>query len=82
MVIYSTCSSALFSTNGTSYQRVCGRARGYQKGRSLAFYGYSHDGYRIDHAGGYADGILITYGSPHNHIWSYVNGHYDGLTNS
>ena len=25
------CSSARFSTNGISYQRVCGRARGYQK---------------------------------------------------
>ena len=28
----STCSSAYFTTNGTSYQRVCGIARGYQKG--------------------------------------------------
>ena len=28
---YYTCSSANFSTNGISYQRVCGRARGYQK---------------------------------------------------
>ena len=26
------CSSTNFSTNGTSYHRVCGRARGYQKG--------------------------------------------------
>ena len=32
-----TCSSANFSTNGTSYQRVCGRARGYQKGDTVAF---------------------------------------------
>ena len=31
------CSSANFSTNGISYQRVCGRARGYQKGDTLAF---------------------------------------------
>ena len=30
-----TCSSANFSTNGISYQRVCGRARGYQKGWTL-----------------------------------------------
>ena len=35
----STCSSASFSTNGISYQRVCGRARGYQKGDTRAFYG-------------------------------------------
>ena len=33
-----TCSSANFSTNGISYQRVCGRARGYQKGDTLAFH--------------------------------------------
>ena len=32
-----TCSSANFSTNGTSYQRVCGRARRYQKGHTLGF---------------------------------------------
>ena len=30
-----TCSSANFSSNGISYQRVCGRARGYQKGWTL-----------------------------------------------
>ena len=39
-----TCSSANFSTNGISYQRVCGRARGYQKGDPPAFYG-SHSYY-------------------------------------
>ena len=33
------CSSANFSTNVISYQRVCGRARGYQKGDTWAFYG-------------------------------------------
>ena len=33
------CSAANFSTNGISYQRVCGRARGYQKGDTVAFYG-------------------------------------------
>ena len=32
-----TCSSANFSTNGISYQRVCGRAKGYQKGWTLGF---------------------------------------------
>jgi len=34
------CSSAFFSTYGISYQRVCGRARGYQKGFASAFYIY------------------------------------------
>ena len=31
------CSSANFSTNRISYQRVCGRARGYQKGVTWDF---------------------------------------------
>ena len=35
-----TCSSTgNISTNGISYQRVCGRARGYQKGYTTGFYG-------------------------------------------
>ena len=76
------CSGAFFSTNGTSYQRVCGRARGYQKGQSVSFYGYGNRGYNIDNSRGYADGILITYGSPRNHIWSYVNGRYDSRTDN
>jgi len=69
------CSSANFPTNGISYQRVCGRARGYQKGWSASFFGYRKNDYTLDR--GYADGLLITYGSPRNHIWSYVNGQYD-----
>ena len=32
------CSSANFSTNRISYQRVCGKARGYQKGHTLGFF--------------------------------------------
>ena len=73
---YLTGSSANFSTNRTSYQRVCGRAKGYQKGETVGFYAYQHrvqgtiDGY-------YADGLLLTYGSPRQHIWTYVTGLHD-----
>ena len=31
------CYSTFFSTNGVSYQHVCGRARGYQKGSTDVF---------------------------------------------
>ena len=48
-----TCSSAYFSTNGTSYQKVCGKARGYQKGLPIGFHN-SYIGQTID--GYYADG--------------------------
>ena len=69
-----TCSSANFSTNGISYQRVCGRARGYQKGPTLGFFIHqrptptSSDDY-------YASGLSITHSNnPRQHIWSFVSG--------
>jgi len=72
------CSSTFFSTNGTSYQKACGRARGYQKGLSATFWGYHRGSFNIE--GNYADGLLLTYGRPRNHIWSYVYGRYDNIT--
>ena len=57
-----TCSSANFSTNGISYQRVCGRARGYQKGKTMAFYG-SESTYNNKIDQDYVDGLSITYSS-------------------
>ena len=68
------CSSTSFSTNGISYQRVCGRARGYQKGDTLAFYGADINFNRtIDES--YVTGLSITYGSnPRQHIWTFAAG--------
>ena len=69
---YTTCSSANFSTNGISYQRVCGRARGYQKGNTLAFFGAHLS--TIDHRS-YVSGLSITYSSnPRQHIWTFASG--------
>ena len=69
------CYSSSFSTNGMSYHRVCGRAKGYQKGGTSGFSGY-HNGQTIDQA--YSDALSITYGnSPRQHIWTYAVGHYD-----
>ena len=66
---YWTCSSANFSTNGISYQRVCGRARGYQKGNTIGF----HRSHGLDES--YASGLSITYSSnPREHIWTYASG--------
>ena len=63
------CSSANLSSNGISYQRVCGRARGYQKGDTLAFCvcNYGGDFHKI--SGSYVSGLSITYGNPRQHIW-------------
>ena len=74
------CSSAKFSTNGVRYQRVCGRARGYQKGWTAAFWAYGPRIATIDEY--YGDGLLITYGNPRQHIWSYISGGYDNYTHS
>ena len=62
------CYSVDFSSNFTSYQRVCGRARGYQKGTTDAFKTEK----TINNI--YVDGLSITHGSPHQHIWTYAAG--------
>ena len=77
---WGTCSSANFSTNGISYQRVCGRARGYQKGWTRAFYG-SHPYYKYTIDQSYVDGLSITYNSnPRQHIWTFASGSGERLT--
>ena len=60
------CYPILFSSKGISYQKVCGLARGYQKG--------SPDGF----AGVNFDELSITYGSSSQHIWSFGVGVDDG----
>ena len=63
------CSSFTFPTFGVPYSKVCGRARGYQYA--------SPDGFSATNAlQGYpdVDGLIITHGSPQNHIWSFAVG--------
>ena len=70
-----TYSSATFSTNGTSYQKVCGKIRG-QKGTSGSFWAYHNANQKtIDSL--YVSGVSITYGSSRQHIWTYSGGKYD-----
>ena len=76
-----TCSSANFTTNGISYQRVCGRARGYQKGETFAFYG-SRSFYSRTIDEDYVSGLSITYNSnPRQHIWTFASGRGEGYDN-
>ena len=69
------CSSTTFSTNGSAYQRVCGKARGYQKGHAAYPWGSFLFGATINAT--YVDGLSLTYGSPRQHIWTYATGEYD-----
>ena len=78
------CYSAHFSTNSTSYSKVCGKAKGYQKGSMNGFYpsAYAHE--QLDEYtpvvtsrsldGVYVDGISITSGNPRKHVWTYAVG--------
>ena len=51
---------------------MCGRARGYQKGDTIAFYGFPYSR-TIDED--YVSGLSITYsGNPRQHIWTYASG--------
>ena len=79
------CHSAYFSTNSTSYSKVCGKARGYQKGTMDAFYPHAYSygkvtWYTPDTTtsrsldGVYVDGISITSGNPRKHVWTYAVG--------
>ena len=65
------CASFKFH-NSMSYTNICGRVRGYQENSPECFYHNVLTNKRIDDP--YANGILITQGSPRKHIWSYVAG--------
>ena len=66
--VNSGCSSLVFPTSG-NYTHVCGRVRGYQFGHIEAF---MISGGSIDTH--YAEGVLITNGSPRRHLWTYAVG--------
>ena len=75
------CSSANFSTNGISYQRVCGRARGYQKTDTVAFYG-SESAHNRTIDEDYVSGLSITYSNnPRQHIWTFASGRGERYNN-
>ena len=68
----SGCDYVKFTTNGLQYNKVCGRAVGYQYGSPDAFKAYNCSDCNINKA--YVDGISITYGSPRKHIWTLAAG--------
>ena len=77
--------SAHFSTNSTSYSKVCGKVLGYEKGSMDGFYPFarSHGKYPDEYIpatvsqsldGVYVDEISITTGNPCKHVWTYAIG--------
>jgi len=67
------CASAIFSTYGISYSKVCGRMRGYQVGTTDAFGPYVNDQTNVDLV---VDGVLISHGTSQSHIWAYASGNH------
>ena len=70
------CIGVSFPVSGT-YNRVCGRAVGYGQELPDAFADVVQQGSDID--GPYLDGIVVTHGSPRQHIWSFGVGVGDSI---
>ena len=77
----SGCSTTTFKTYNLQYKNICGKIIGYQVNSPDAFYPY----HGIDNADaikrhqasvtpddGYADGVLLTYSTPREHIWTFA----------
>ena len=69
-----SCEGLNYTTGSERYDQVCGRIIGYQSGTPDAFLGSSRS---IDTS--YLDGVSVTYGSPRQHIWSFVGGLDEGM---
>ena len=65
----SGCTSVNFPTYGVPFNKVCGRALGYQYGHTDAF---STGDSSIDSH--YVEGLSVTHGTPKNHIWTFSAG--------
>ena len=70
-------SSSTFSTFGLPYNNVCGYVMGYQFGTPDAFNPYQNE-HTVDSC--YADGVLLSYNHPREHIWTFAAG-VDGYHN-
>ena len=67
------CDSVTFPVSGGQYSSVCGRIKAYQWGATHAFLNY-HLGTRTTINGAYVDGVVVTHGSPQQHIWTFAAG--------
>ena len=68
-----SCDSVIFPVSGGDYTSVCGSIRAYQVGGTDGFEAY-HNGHVTTIEGAYVGGVSLTYGSPRQHIWTFVAG--------
>ena len=64
-----SCISTTFSSHGLQYSRVCGKIIGYQFNYPNAFVSNRDS---LDE--NFVDGVVLTYGSPQSHIWTFAVG--------
>ena len=75
-----SCQSVKFPSYGISYSQVCGRIVGYQYATTDAIdtvYGTGHN----DINSHYVDGVSLTHGSPRQHIWTFMAGLFENVSN-
>ena len=64
------CSSTTFAIHGIEYSCVCGKITAYQYGSPDSFKNLHRSETTIND--NYVDGISLTYGNPHAHIWTFA----------
>ena len=72
------CNSVHFNSLGIEYSRVCGRVIAYQFATVDGLFSYCDRRTTLD--GTFLDGVVLTHGSPRNHIWSFIANYYQGQT--
>jgi len=70
------CTPTVFTVNGTNYSKICGKIRGYQKGRPDSFISFGTAAHTSINEP-YVDGVSITTGTPRKHVWTYSAGNDD-----
>ena len=66
------CFPTIFSVYNVNYFKICGKARGYQRGTTDAFDTSSKS---INNP--YVDSLSIILGNPRKHVWTYASGNSD-----
>ena len=70
---------ATFHPTGRQYSKVCGRVIGYQYSSPGAFHIVHINPRPSSLDDTYVDGVSITHGDPHSHIWTLAAGETEGI---
>ena len=74
--------SLFFASNTLSYSKVCGKVIAYQFGYLDAFRVYYDSGNSRGLDDYFVNGVVLTHGSPRQHIWTFVGVRDETVTHS